>query len=110
MLSVEIDGYLPLEQAILLATEAHAGQTDKGGQPYILHPLRVMMSMAPNDIVGRVVAVLHDTIEDTDIKLGDISDKFGDEVFLTVEALSRREELARRDFVTPGDHELYNRK
>jgi len=54
-----------LEQAISIASLAHAGQLDKGGEPYILHPLRVMMKF--KDEKQRIVAVLHDVIEDTDI-------------------------------------------
>jgi len=52
-----------LEQAISIASLAHAGQLDKGGEPYILHPLRVMMKL--KDEKQRIVAVLHDAIEDT---------------------------------------------
>lgn len=51
-----------LRDAIVLATSAHAGQFDKGGQPYILHPLRVMLAV-PSP-AARVVAVLHDVLED----------------------------------------------
>ena len=51
-----------LERAIAIAAEAHAGQVDKGGFPYILHPLRVMLAMKSD--VGRIVGVLHDVIED----------------------------------------------
>jgi len=56
-----------LEDAIILATEAHKGQIDKAGEPYILHPLRVMFSFAPYEREERMVAVLHDVIEDTDL-------------------------------------------
>lgn len=52
-----------LTNALLVATAAHAGQVDKGGQPYILHPLRVMM-MVPPEL--RPVAVLHDVLEDAE--------------------------------------------
>jgi (p)ppGpp synthase/HD superfamily hydrolase len=52
-----------LERAIALAAEAHGGQVDKGGAPYILHPLRVMLASSPED---RAVAVLHDVAEDCD--------------------------------------------
>lgn len=51
-----------LNRAIAIAAEAHAGQFDKGGAPYILHPLRVMMKMGSDD--ERIVAVLHDVVED----------------------------------------------
>ncbi len=52
-----------LEKAILIATKAHAGQIDKGGQVYILHPLAVMSRVTSVD--AKIVAVLHDVIEDT---------------------------------------------
>lgn len=51
-----------LERAIAIATEAHTGQTDKAGAPYILHPLRVMRAQDSDD--ARIVAVLHDVVED----------------------------------------------
>lgn len=51
-----------LARAIEIAVAAHAGQTDKAGAPYILHPLRVMQSLATED--ERIVGVLHDLIDD----------------------------------------------
>lgn len=54
-----------LEAAIKIALEAHSGQLDKAGQPYVLHPLRVMLSLS--DEKDRIVGVLHDVIEDTSI-------------------------------------------
>lgn len=51
-----------LERAIAIAVEAHAGQTDKAGAPYVLHPLRMMLQMKTDD--ERIVAVLHDVCED----------------------------------------------
>jgi (p)ppGpp synthase/HD superfamily hydrolase len=51
-----------LDDAITLAVKVHAGQTDLAGQPYILHPLRVMLAMETEE--ERVVAVLHDVLED----------------------------------------------
>lgn len=47
----------PLNEAIILATRAHAGQVDKGGQPYVLHPLRVMLACKSEP--ERIAAVLH---------------------------------------------------
>ena len=51
-----------LERAIVIAAEGHAGVKDKGGAPYILHPLRMMLSLSSAD--ERIVAVLHDVCED----------------------------------------------
>ncbi len=51
-----------LARAIEIAVAAHAGQTDKVGAPYILHPLRVMHSLTSED--ERIVGVLHDVVED----------------------------------------------
>ena len=52
-----------LERAIEIAVTAHKGQIDKAGSPYILHPLRVMLSLSTED--ERIVGVLHDVVEDT---------------------------------------------
>jgi (p)ppGpp synthase/HD superfamily hydrolase len=52
-----------LEKAIALAVEAHQGQVDKYGQPYVLHPLRLMLRM--NEPEAQMVAILHDVVEDT---------------------------------------------
>lgn len=51
-----------LSLAIQIANEAHDGQQDKGGAPYILHPLRVMLSVQGDR--ERIAAVLHDVAED----------------------------------------------
>ena len=54
-----------LERAIALSIAAHRGQVDKGGQPYILHPLRVMLRMESDP--DRIVGVLHDVVEDNKV-------------------------------------------
>lgn len=59
-----------LEKSIIFATERHMGQVDKSGQPYILHPLRVMEN-CPN-IETKIVAVMHDVLEDTETTKEDL--------------------------------------
>lgn len=77
-----------LSRAIILATELHEGQVDKGGNPYILHPLRVMTNV--KSLEGKIVAVLHDTIEDTDITVEDLIFKgFTGDIVEAVELLSK---------------------
>ena len=51
-----------LQIAIEIAAEAHREQTYKAGAPYLLHPLRVMMSLETND--ERIVGILHDVVDD----------------------------------------------
>lgn len=63
-----------LELALKVATEAHKGQKDKGGRDYINHPLTVA-SMCESD-EEKIVALLHDVIEDTDVALEDLK-KYG---------------------------------
>ena len=59
-----------LNEAIELATRAHAGQTDKAGADYIAHPLRVMENCVSSD--AKIVAVLHDVVEDSGTTLDDL--------------------------------------
>ena len=51
-----------LERAIEIAVEAHKGTLDKGGSPYVLHPLRMMYAVSHEE--EKIVAVLHDVVED----------------------------------------------
>jgi GTP diphosphokinase / guanosine-3',5'-bis(diphosphate) 3'-diphosphatase len=79
-----------LERAIAIAAEAHAGQTDKAGERYILHPLRVMLAMETD--VERIVAVLHDVVEDSDFTLQDLrAEGFAEEAVAAIDALTKRE-------------------
>lgn len=54
-----------LDRCIIFATQKHAGQLDKVGLPYILHPLRVMLDPSLKTEEQQCVAVLHDVLEDT---------------------------------------------
>ncbi|WP_077847783.1 hypothetical protein [Clostridium puniceum] len=59
-----------LEKSIKLAKKYHEGQFDKGGSPYIGHPLRVMECV--ETIEEKVLAVLHDVLEDCDVSRGQL--------------------------------------
>jgi (p)ppGpp synthase/HD superfamily hydrolase len=54
-----------LGNVLVLATNAHAGQFDRGGKPYILHPLKVMHYLKSDDEELQCMALLHDVVEDT---------------------------------------------
>ena len=61
-----------LEKAIEISNNAHKGQRDKAGKPYILHPLRLMLQMATEEEM--IVAVLHDVVEDSSLTLQKLRD------------------------------------
>jgi guanosine-3',5'-bis(diphosphate) 3'-pyrophosphohydrolase len=61
-----------LNSALVLATTAHAGQFDKGNNPYILHPLKVMHYLKSDDEELQCIAVLHDVVEDCDVSWEDL--------------------------------------
>ncbi len=85
-----------LEIALEIAAAAHAGQTDKAGQPYILHPLRVMFSVKNAD--ERIAAILHDTVEDTHVTFDDlVSAGFSASVITAVRALTKTDGESRID-------------
>jgi GTP diphosphokinase / guanosine-3',5'-bis(diphosphate) 3'-diphosphatase len=79
-----------LERAIAIAAEAHSGQVDKAGQPYILHPLRVMLRLSSND--ERIAAVLHDVVEDTHVTFQNLAaEGFSPDILVALDALTKRE-------------------
>lgn len=86
-----------LEKAITIATMAHVGQQDKEGQPYILHPLRVMLSLQGDTL--RTIAVLHDVVEDTILTLDDLKDDFEDVVVEAVEAMTHPKSESYDDYL-----------
>lgn len=77
-----------LEKAIAIALKAHMGKTDKGGNPYILHPLRVMLSM--DTLEERVIGVMHDVLEDSDISTEQLKGNgFSDEIITALKLLKK---------------------
>lgn len=78
-------------EAIILATERHRGQKRWNGDPYILHPLRVMNKMSTN--MGRVVAVLHDVLEDTNITKTELAKcGFSELIIFCLDILTKKHE------------------
>ncbi len=87
-----------LEDAIMLATRAHAGQTDRYGVPYILHPLRLMLRCSEE--TARIVAILHDVLEDTPLTLENLrAQGYPDSVLDALDRLTRRDGEAYDDYI-----------
>jgi (p)ppGpp synthase/HD superfamily hydrolase len=87
-----------LEDAISLAVEAHRGQRDKAGQTYVLHPLRVMMRLDTE--LERMVAVLHDVVEDSPYSLDRLRALgYPEPVLEALDCLTRREGESYEAFI-----------
>jgi (p)ppGpp synthase/HD superfamily hydrolase len=87
-----------VEDAIALAAEAHRGQVDKSGQPYILHPIRVMLRCRTQ--AQRIAAVLHDVVEDTGRTLDDLRDLgYPAEILAALDGLTKRDGESYEAFV-----------
>lgn len=87
-----------IEKALQIAARAHEGQTDKDGQPYILHPLRVMNSVEGEE--ARIVAVLDDVIEDSEITEDDLwREGFGEPVLAVLACLTHRKGESQAEYV-----------
>jgi (p)ppGpp synthase/HD superfamily hydrolase len=76
-------------KAFEVALLAHQGQTDKSGAPHIGHVVRVCANVQGEE--ARIVALLHDVVEDTDITLKEIRDQFGAKIAKSVDALTKRQ-------------------
>ncbi len=87
-----------LEQAYRVAEEAHEGQARKSGEPFIEHPLAVaeILSDLRLDTTTLAAALLHDTVEDTEITLTRIRDEFGEDVARIVDGLTKLDRLEFR--------------
>jgi (p)ppGpp synthase/HD superfamily hydrolase len=87
-----------LEQAIAIAAKAHEGQVDKAGAPYVLHPLRIMLRVSTTE--ERIVAVLHDVVEDCGVSLEDLRlEGFPEVVIEAIDSVTRRSEEPYETFV-----------
>ena len=87
-----------LELAIKVATEAHAGQVDKGGKPYINHPQAVAASLTNTEY--KIVAYLHDVCEDTSISFDDLKDMgFTYRIVNSIRLLTKTDELTYEEYL-----------
>lgn len=79
-----------LQRAIAIAAKAHQGQVDKAGNPYLTHPLFVMENV--NSIQEKIVAVLHDAVEDSELTFDELrSEGFPEVLVLAIGAITKIE-------------------
>lgn len=95
---MRLDTEQMLLKAATVASRVHAKQQRKDDTPYIAHPIRVAIRCSGR--LEKVIALLHDTVEDTDTTLDDLADLgFTQEVIDAVDALSRRPGESYGDFI-----------
>lgn len=87
------------DMALSIAIEAHKGQMDKGGEPYILHPLRLMLQFEDKNL--QIIALLHDVIEDSDFTIIDLEKRgFTKSMIEAVDTLTKRKGEDYNSFIS----------
>ena len=77
--------------------EAHKNQKDKGGIPYMFHPVHLAEQM--DDEVSATVALLHDVVEDSEITFDDLKDKFPELVINSLRLLTHQDGMKYKDYI-----------
>ena len=91
-----------VDKAIEIAAIAHDNQYRKFEEacvPYIVHPLRVAARFSLCDNIHKIVAILHDVVEDTPVTLKDLEEHFSAEVIAAVDAISKRDGEKYFDYI-----------
>lgn len=86
-----------IEKAMQVALNAHNSQTDKAGEAYIKHPIRVMQDVETED--EKVVALLHDVVEDSVMSFEDLERRFSDEIVDAVKAMTKKDDESYSEFI-----------
>lgn len=87
-----------LQAALNIAFEAHKDQIDKGGMPYILHPMRLMFQFSQKNL--KIIALLHDVLEDSSFTENDLNNAgFSKEIINALIALTRKNEESYQEFI-----------
>jgi (p)ppGpp synthase/HD superfamily hydrolase len=98
-----------LERAIEIAVTAHKGQKEKSGAPYILHPLRVMLSVESEE--ERIVGVLHDVVEDTPWTFDQLRDEgFSEAILAALDTVTIRENEDYSTFISRSADNVIGRR
>ncbi|MFW6247249.1 MAG: hypothetical protein ACOC22_03710 [bacterium] len=89
-----------LSKAIAIAANGFLNKTDKAGEPYIMHCIRVMHRLYTNDNELKIIAILHDVVEDDVCSMQDlIDDGFSNRVIRTVSLLTHHKDMSYMDYI-----------
>ncbi|MDP8162561.1 guanosine-3',5'-bis(diphosphate) 3'-pyrophosphohydrolase [Pasteurella skyensis] len=89
---------MKLLRAFLIALNAHKGQFDKAGKPYITHPIRVMFGV--KGYKEKIVALLHDVVEDSDYTLRYLENYFDKDIIKAVDLVTKKEAQEYREYLS----------
>jgi len=89
-----------LIKAFKICLDAHRGQLDKAGEDYCLHPITVMVNLADSTNDEKIVALLHDVVEDSEWTLADLVEEgFSVDVFIAVDMLTRKSNFSYSEYI-----------
>ena len=93
-------------KAMKIACRVHEGQTDRGGMPYIYHPIHLAERMY--DEASACVALLHDVVEDSDITIEDLRrEGFSEEILDALTLLTRNQSMPYEEYIAAiGDNQI----
>lgn len=98
-----------LLKAATVASRVHSTQTRKDGTPYIAHPIRVAIRCDSKQ--SKIVALLHDTVEDTDLTFDDLRELgFTEEIIEAVDSVTKRPGESYPDFILRAKINVYGRQ
>ncbi len=102
------DDFSLIEKAYRFANEAHQGQVRKSGEPYIIHPLCVAITLADLEMDKETIAagLLHDVVEDTILSEEDLKREFGEDVALLVDGVTKLEQIPLTSDMSGDDAKL----
>lgn len=89
---------LKLINAFSIMLKAHKGQKDKAGKLYIFHPIRV--ALMSKGYKTKIVALLHDVVEDSNITINELSKHFDEEVILAVDCITKKKGQNYQEYLT----------
>lgn len=93
-----------LELALQISVKAHSGQTDKAGEAYIFHPIRVMGRCSTEE--AKIVGLLHDTVEDTDVTFEDLKRSgFPEHILASLRLVTHEKEVPYDDYINAMMHD-----
>lgn len=87
-----------LQKAINIAVNNHTGQTRFNGEPFILHPMRIMLRMQTEDL--KIIAIMHDVVEDTNVTLAELGVAgFHDRIIKAIKFLTRPDDMTYETYI-----------